>query len=225
MQPQHLNTDGNKMKTIRTKVFSFSELNEAAQQQAIKDYRNNGINTDHIYDEAQNTVKEFNDLFGTKEDSRSWLEIYTGHIDDNIMNLKGLRLRTYIINNFGHKLYKGKYFSLWSKTEKSYKHYKDGYPVLKSRYSKVIFDNCCVLTGVCYDNSILQPVYDFIENYKGKADYYSYMDFEMLMNDCIAELEKDIESEVDAMNGNEYITEQLENNDQEYTKDGKEFNY
>lgn len=213
------------MKTIRTKVYQFNELTEQAKQQAINDYRNAGIDTDFIYDDAHNTVKEFNDLFGTKEDSRSWLDINTGHIDDNIMNLKGLRLRTYIINNFGHKLYKGKYFSLWSKTEKSYKHYKDGYPVLKSRYSKVLFDNCCVLTGVCYDDSILQPVYDFIENYKGKADYYSYMDFETLMNDCISELEKDIESEVEDMNGDEYITEQLENNEQDYTKNGEKFNY
>lgn len=213
------------MKTIRTKVYSFSELNEAAQQKAINNYRNNGIDTDYIYDDAHNTVKQFNNLFGTKESGRSWLDINTGHIDDNILNLKGLRLRTYIINNFGHKLYKGKYFSLWSKTEKSYKYYKEGFPVLKSRYSKVLFDNCCVLTGVCYDNSILQPVYDFIENYKGKADYYSYMDFETLMNDCIAELGKDIESEIDGINEDAHIAELLQNNDQEYTKDGKEFNY
>lgn len=50
----------NKMKTIRTKVYQFNELTEKAKQQAINDYRNNGIDTDYIYDDAHNTVKEFN---------------------------------------------------------------------------------------------------------------------------------------------------------------------
>jgi len=211
------------MRTIRTKIYKFNELTEKAKQTAINKFRNDGIDTDYIYDEAYNTVKEFHELFGTKEDSRSWLDVHTGHIDDNIMNLKGLRLRTYVINNFGSKLYKGKYFSLWSKTEKSYKHYKDGYPVLKSRYSKVIFDNCCTLTGVCYDQSILQPVYDFIENYKLKADYYSYMDFETLINDCFAELSKDIDNEVEAINSDMAIAENIEANEYEFTIDGRCF--
>lgn len=210
-------------RTIRTKVYKFNELTEDAKQKAIEKFRNNGIDTDFIYDEAEKTVKEFHKLFRTKADGRSWLDVYTGHIDDNIMNLKGLRLRTYILNKFGHGLYKGKYFSLWSKTEKSYKHYKNGYPVLKSRRSKVIVDNCCTLTGVCYDDSILQPIYDFIDNYKQKADYYSYMDFETLMNDCFSELSKDIENEVEAMNEDGEIAETIQANEYEFTADGRRF--
>jgi len=220
------------MKTIRTKVYKFNELTEQAKQNAINDYRNTGIDTSFIYDDAHNTVKEFNELFGTKEGSRSWLDISTGHIDDNIINLKGLRLRTYIINNFGDKLYKGKYYNYKNNTANKLTHkrivskyYKNSNSWGNYYYSAITKENCCVLTGVCYDDSILQPIYDFIENYKAKVDYYSYMDFNTLMNDCITELEKDIESEVDAMNGNEYITEQLESNHTDFTKDGKEFNY
>jgi len=211
------------MKTIRTKVYQFNELTEQAKQKAINDFRNNGIDIDYIYDEAQNSVKEFHDIFGTKEGDRSWLDVKTGHIEDNIIELTGLRLRTYIINNFGNRLYKGKYFSLWSKTEVSYKYHKEGFPVLKSRYSKVIFDNCCPLTGVCYDNSLLQPIYDLIENYREKADYYSYMTFETLMNDCFESLEKDIEAECESIQTDEYIAEQIEANEYDFTKDGKRF--
>lgn len=38
MQPQHFNKDGNKMKTIRTKVYSFNELSEEAKEKAINHY-------------------------------------------------------------------------------------------------------------------------------------------------------------------------------------------
>ena len=207
------------MKTIRTKIYEFSELTPDAKEKAIDQLRYS-FPTDHVYDEAQKTVEAFHELFGTKSGSRSWLDCNSGHIDDNIMNLKGLRLRTWIINNFGKELYKGKYFSLWSKTEKSYKHYKEGYPVLKSRYSKVLFDNSCVLTGVCYDMSLLQPVYDFLDNYHVKVDYYSYMDLETLFNDCFSELEKDIDSEVQVMTDDEYVIEQIEANEYEFFKDG-----
>ncbi len=223
MQPQHYNKDGNKMRTIRTKVYSFDELNEAAQEKAIQHFRMQGMETDFIYDDAYKTAQKFHEAFGTKEDGRTWLEVYTGHIDDNILQLKGLRLQKYIWNNFKNTLYKGKYFSLWSKTEVSYKYYKEGYPVLKSRHSKVIFQNCCVLTGVCYDDSLLQPIYDFLERYAEKADYYSYMDYETLLNDCFANLEKDIENEVEAQSSDECIIEHIQANEYEFKADGTRF--
>lgn len=211
------------MRTVRTKVYKFDELSEQAQQKAVDSYiAQYGIETDFIYDEAHETVKAFHEAFGTKENRRSWLECDCSNIENDVLELKGLRLRTYIINNFWDNLFKGKYFSLWSKTEVSFKYHKEGYPVLKSRHSKVLFDNTCTLTGVCYDMSLLQPIYDFIE-YKDKPDYYSYMDFETLMNDCFASLEKDIDSEVEAQSSFEVVSEQLRSNDSEFTKQGNLF--
>lgn len=210
-------------RTIRTKVYKFDELNENAKQKAIENYRNSSVDTSFIYDDAHETVKKFHEIFGTKEGRNSWLDVNTDSIDDNICELKGLRLQKYIWNNFKTSLYKGKYFSLWSKTEKSYKHYKDGYPVLKSRRSKVMLDNSCVLTGVCYDDSLLQPVYDFLERYQQKADYYSYMDFATLINDCFESLEKDVKSEEESQYDDDVITENIVNNEYEFTADGRIF--
>jgi hypothetical protein len=151
-------------RTIRTKVYKFSELSKTAQQTAIDSYRNSGmIDTSYIWDDAHGTVKKFHEIFGTEEGHRSWLDVDFSGIDDNVLELKGIRLRTYIINNYWQYLFKGKYFSLWSKTEKSYKHYPNGYPVLKYRHSKVLFDNNCTLTGVCYDMDLLQPMYEFLD--------------------------------------------------------------
>lgn len=195
------------MKTIRIKIYQFDELSEQAKQKAIQDYRRNEVYTDYIYDDAYESVKKFHDIFGTKEGGTSWLYIRTGHIDDNILQLKGVRLRTYIINNFWSQLYKPKTF------------YKGD----KKRKSKITLDSCCILTGVCYDLDLLNPIYDFIERYKQKSDYYSYMDFDRLLQDCINSLEKSIQSEVDYRYSDEGITEELENNGRNYTKDGIEF--
>lgn len=208
------------MKTITIQAYSFDELNEQAQEKAINWYRDNRISTDHIYDEASNTVRKFHELFGTKEGSMSWLDVRTGHIDDNVMNLKGIRLRTYIINNFGNQLFKGKYYSLWSKKEKSFEHYPNGYPVLKSRHSKVIFENNAVLTGWYYDDMILQPVYQFLD-WKLRPDYNTYMDFETLMTDCFKELEKAIEEEIEATTSDENIIEEIKDRDIQFTIEGK----
>lgn len=213
-------------RTIRTKVYKFSELSEKAKDKAIEWYRNAGGSAEDIqsiYDEAHDSVKAFHDIFGTLEGSRSWLDVYTGKIDDTILNLKGLRLQKYIWNNFKNSLYKGKYYSLWSKKDVSYKYHKEGYPVLKSRHSKVVLDNSCVLTGVCYDHNLLQPIYDFLENYRQKADYYSYMDFETLINDCFESLEKALQSEEEYRNSDEAIIEAIEANDYEFTREGLKF--
>ena len=207
------------MKTVEINICKFSELSEEAKGSVINKWRNNGIDVNYIYDEAYATVNKFNELFGINEGSRSWLDFNTDHIDDSILELKGIRLRTYIINNFWHGLYKGKYFSLWSKKDISFKHYKNGYPVLKSRNSKVIFDNSCTLTGVCYDHSMLQPVYDLIE-WNEKSDYNSNLDFESLIEDCFHNLKSDLESEVEYMNSDEAITETIEANDYDFTEDG-----
>ena len=60
-------------KTIRTKVYSFNELNDEAKQVAIQWYREKILDTYFIYDEAHKSVKAFHELFGIKEGSRSFL--------------------------------------------------------------------------------------------------------------------------------------------------------
>ena len=212
-------------RTIRTKIYKFSELNSEAQGNAIENIRNsNVIDSQYIYNDAHNTVKKFNDIFNLKEYHKTWLDFDSNYIDSNILELKGLRLQKYIFNNFYTSLYKGKYFSLWSKTEKSYKHYKDGYPTLKSRNSKVIFNNECVLTGVCYDLDLLHPIYEFLEKYKENLNYYSTITFKELISNCFESLKKSLRNEVEFMDSDEYINEYIDSNEVEFLINGKQYN-
>jgi hypothetical protein len=214
------------MKTIRTKVYQFSELNETAQQTAVDNYRNNGIYTDYIYDDAYESVKIFHDVFNTKEGHNSWLDVRTGHIDDSILNLTGLRLQKYIWNNFKKDLFKGKYLGD-ANVKKCIKHkrieaidHKNG-NFTNAYHSAITLINSCPFTGVCYDDDLLQPFYEYLD----KKDFTNdNTTFEDLINDSFASLEKSIENEVYYRNSDECIKEYLEDDDSQYLSNGKLFN-
>lgn len=206
------------MRTIRTKVYKFDELSKAAQQKAIDTWRNDGVETQYYWDEAHESIKKFHEIFGTEEGRNSWLEVRTGHIEDAILELKGLRLHKYLINNFWEYIYKGKYYSLWSKKDISYKYYKNGYPVLKTRYSKVLFNNSCVLTGVCHDQDLLDPIYNFIEKFMEQSTETT---FEDLIKECFYSLEKSLNAEDEYRNSDEAIREDIEATEYEFTSDGR----
>ncbi len=96
------------MRTIRIKLYKFNELSESAKQKAIQDYRNDGNDMD-IYAEIIDSVKAMADIFNLKN-GREYTDIRCSHIDDNIMELKGIRLYKYIINNYYNDLFKPVYY-------------------------------------------------------------------------------------------------------------------
>jgi hypothetical protein len=214
------------MKTIETQIFEFSELDSKVQQKILDRERENAY-TDHVWDEAYNTVKKFNDVFDVNEGSRSWLDYSLYHIEDNIRTeLTGLRLRKYLINNFWSQIYKGKYYGKLTdrnadgtQVEKSKEH-----PIGKrhiKRYSKVTFEDCCALTGVYFDNEMLSPVYDIIDNYK--EEIHGRMNFDDIIGECFYNIKKAIESEVEELTSDEYLQERIEEEGTMYFENGTEF--
>lgn len=220
------------MQTLQINVYKFNELNEEAQEKAIQDYRNKGIETEHIYDEAYNTVIKFNEVFETKEGGKSWLDCNTSNIRENVLNLKGLRLRTYILNNFYNSLYKPKYLGCIGdnkiiKHRMSKTHFYDtkkGARVSSSNfiYSNIQKENSCTLTGVFYDDDMLKPIYEFIEN-GHKKDDFNYLTFEMLLNECFESLEKSITNEIEFLHSDTSIIENIEINDYDFLENGEQF--
>lgn len=214
------------MKTIRTKVYQFNELTEQAKEVAINWYRNDG-NDGYIYaDEIIESVKKVAELFNLKF-GREYTDVRTSHIDDNILELKGIRLYKYIVNNYWSSLFKRKYLGCIGdnrviKHRMSKTHFYDmkkGARVNSSNfiYSNIQYDNSCTLTGVCYDMDILQPVYDFLEKPNTSTT------FEDLMNEIESAISKTFQQNEDWVNSDEYITEQIEANEYDFTKDGKRF--
>ena len=146
------------MKTITINLYKFSELSEEAKKTALDQYRNKQYDNQFYFDEIINSVKKVIDLFNLKT-GREYTDLRHSHIDDDILNLSGVRLYKYILNNYGKQLFTPKYIKCIDR-EVKWKAYKckvntgaDGnkYTLI---YSKQKTDNSCVLTGVCYDMDI-----------------------------------------------------------------------
>ena len=211
------------MRTIRTKVYQFSELNEKAQQTAIEKWRQQNCesgNNQTYYDEVIDTIKKVVELFDLKI-GRQYDDIRYYHIDDNILQLSGIRLYKYILNNYGNTLFKPAYIRRIGRAVnwrqficKVGKGVNGEYTAIYSRMRK---NSDCVLTGVCYDNDILRPVYDFLQKPEKSVT------FEDLIQDIESAIRKTFEDTEEWVNSDEFIMDEIEANNIEFTEDGRPF--
>lgn len=214
------------MRTVEVNVYSFEELSSKAKAIAIENYRNR-MSHDHVWDEAHDSVVAFHEVFKTDGGRNSWLEFTTSNIEDDVLELSGLRLHKYIINNYWNNLFKGKYlkstvsddwkpFHPMRRTKKLEKGPHEGKHRNTYR-STMFFENDCVLTGVCYDYDLLRPIYEFLEKPRESA---SLNDLFRICFDC---LDQAINDEIQERESDEYISEEIMNNDYEFTDDGEIF--
>lgn len=221
------------MKTIEIQLYKFSELSEEAKQTAIKNYRNK--NDEYFWaDENRATMEAFAEIFPIKVTNWSYGgrgEGVSFHFtaDDTIENLSGVRLSTYLWNNYKTELFKGKYYhsQAFGLTDKKLKHKRvksieitNNCPnkgkFSNSYYSAIQLDNSCVLTGYCMDDDILKPIYDFMN--KPTAQ-----NFNELLEDCFNAWVKSCNDDADYQNSDEFISDEIENRDADFNEDGEEY--
>lgn len=192
------------MKKVEITVYKFDELSDEAKQACIEKHR--GYNQyGYAWDgENQDTLKKFLDVFNVTLSRNGNIVMNSVHSE-----LTGIRLMSYLWNNYRNDLFKPKYI---------YNKSKGVYVTMKSRYSKCQIDNSCVLTGYCMDDDILQPVYEAMNKpYPGT--------FEDLLNECIHAYEKAVERDHEYQDSDEYIIEEIRNADNDYMADGSIYNY
>jgi hypothetical protein len=189
------------MRTIKIKVYKFEELNEKAQEKAICSYHQQDLDYSYYYDEVAESAKAVANLFNLKF-GREYTDLRWSHIDDDILELKGVRLLKYILNNYADSLFTPTFV---------------GYINNKPYYSKTNKDNSCTLTKVCYDNDILQPVYDFLKN----PDKHTT--FEILIGEIESAISSTYNQVEDWINSKEFIQEEITANEYEFTAQGKIF--
>lgn len=208
------------MKQITLSLYSFEELSEEAKQKAIEDHRDlcNGDQPAWA-DENRESMEKFSEIFPIKVTNWSYGGRGEGvdfrfETEDYIEELSGVRLATYIWNNYKNKLFKGKWYSkAWDEKLRILNPSK-GTGV--ERRSKIILDNCCVLTGYCMDDTILDPIYQFLNK-------PSNIDFRELLEDCFDAWIKACNSDIEWQNSYEYLSEELINNEYEFEEDGSKF--
>ena len=205
------------MKTIEINLYSFDELSDEAKEKAMNKYYENE-DFFYIWDDAHKTVNAFCYETSINTYNNSWLEPNLNNIDDNIINLKGVRLMKYFINNFDF-LFKRKYLKSFDGhknhkmiTNKTVQRNGNKYCFATSNIQK---ETSCNLTGVCYDDDFLEPIYTFIKNPKDNKN------FEDIICDCFYCLKKSIENEIEANQTIESFAELCEMNDYYFTEQGE----
>ena len=204
------------MRTIRTKVYQFSELSESAKENAIENYRNSERYNQHYFDEVIESVKEVCDLLNLKT-GREYTDIRTSHIDDNILELQGIRLYKYILNNYSNVLFQKKTYH-FCRMEDGTKRFNcvglNGGKYVSNCQTEIA---SCPLTGVCYDMDILQPVYDFLK----RPDLSTT--FEDLMQEIESAISKTFDNTEEWLNSDEFIKDEIEATEYEFKADGTRF--
>jgi len=210
------------MKTI--KVYMFSELSEDVQQKVAENTR--GEDCDWFFSEANNSFEKFADEFGVKWQSIDYLEPYRNEyrVPENEYRdeLTGVRLATWLHNNLGHVLYAPKFIgSLKSNEVKNHKRIRSKKLRNGNAYNPY-YSGCqmqsrsCNLTGVCYDDDLLDSFYNFLEN---PVEGVSYSD---LVDEAISSLCNSLQSEYEYHNSVEGKADFFDSNDFWFTEHGEE---
>lgn len=199
------------MRQVAINIYKYDELSEMAQSRAYNDFQK----TDDYYNGIDNrkTLEAFESIFPIKVSNWEYGYQYFinfNFLDDSIRDMKGVRLATYINNNYYDELYKGKYYS-------TMKYADDGRFVYKSRRSRTMLDNECTLTGYYMDDVILTPVYEFLLN------PHDGVNFKQLMRQCLNAWVKSCDEDYHAYYSVEHFKEMCEANEWEFYADGKMF--
>ena len=184
------------------KVFTFNELSQEAQNNAYESSLEG--NEYPWYKENEDSLKAFCDYFYIANYNHNEYSIsFQFNTDEDIKHLKGVRLATYIYNNYIKDLYKGKYIS---------KHCPG-----KSRHSKCQVEISCPWTGYCMDDILLSNILKFIERPRDNS-----VTFDELIQYCLDEWLETVNMDIeDYYSYERFLEYETEGSDNEYTENGE----
>lgn len=223
------------MRTVTPKpfnVYEFDELSDEAKKEAIKGQRDFELQTENPWaGEWRDTLHEIEKLFDIEVDfdsynqhSISWRKWWNKEYGEEMLSLSGNRALSFLWNNYGRDIYKGKYYSCHDRWENG----KYRYVSRRSKCTLVSGD--CPLTGVCYDNDALDPLWNFLEGkspdekpmviqhqFKYRFENWTVKD---IIEDCVDSLCDAWEREEEYRLSDEGLIESIKSNDYEYYEDG-----
>lgn len=221
------------MKKVLCKLYRFEELSEDVQKSLIEEKRwDLGYGAmDVNSDEREQTLKEFSKVFGITVKYRvDYCEGFcrTEFDDDAIYSaydkdgeyyeiladeVSGKLLLRYLNSKFLDLHYPKKYWG-------EFKWDENGKSITKKRCSRILWEDCCPLTGVCYDEDILEP----IRKYLKKPD--KTITLKDLIEDCVDKFICSWHQEYEyCCDNDDFLFEEFENKHSEdlFFEDGKKF--
>jgi hypothetical protein len=201
------------MRVEHVVLFKVDELTEEAQYKAHEAW----VNECHEIvwaEENRESLKAFCREFPV-EAKNWWYDVGNGgitpvmgygFIEDEVWELTGLRLRTWLINNYGHVLTEGRYFSIVIST--------NPYRYKAKRSKAILEESCCPFTGYCMDESLLAPIREFIRKPDGRT-------LEDLLTKCLWSWVDACREDAEYQVSFEYFVEHARANEYEFTADGR----
>ena len=205
------------MRTITTKIYEFSELQESAKEKAREWYRTSDIPLDW-----QEENRESIDAIAAAMNCSASYDSYDGigytvefspDIDDDALELSGIRALKYCWNNFIEPNFKGKYYSSPFYKVPVSKEHPAGI-ANKSRYSKVIMQFSCSFTGYYMDDAL------WITWKKHRKDFAGDYTVAEFIDDVADECGKEWTQDNEWQMSDESVDEMLKANGYEFTEEG-----
>ena len=203
------------MRTIEVTVYKFDELSEKAKNKALSAHCEN---IDYPWSsENEQTLNSFADIMPVKVKNWSYggrgEGVYFDFTDTNLEELKGNRLRTYIINNYHDLLFERKPYGKYTKNEIT------GKWSYKRRSAILYTESLSPLTGYCVDEGILSPLRKFVTN-PGELKHFKSTTFKDLMEDCFSEWVKECSDDYEYYFSEESFKDLCEANEYEFDEHG-----
>ena len=196
------------MREVAIKLYKFEELEKSAQDAAVNAWMESEAHSGGYPWEYENrkSIEAFDGYFGCRT---NWsYDVCSGHasvrVSDSVEELEitGVRLRTYILNNFYSLLYKQVKYALSAKNPRRW----------ASKIQKQETD--CPFTGYCEDEAALAPIRAFI---KKPCNHTTLAD---LLQECADSWVKACSDDMTYYYSEENARESIIANGYEFTEDG-----
>ena len=216
------------MKPITINAFEITELSDKARERAYHKWLDgyeyfcaDDNRASLLAFEKSFPVKIRDWSYGGRGEGVSW--DFTK--DDDIEELSGHRLATYLWNNFSDVLYQRKYKTSFKRkgkinhrmiTQKLCKDRTTGEEYYWTKVTSNIFVETynCPLTGYCIDNSLLDPMWKFMDKPDGRT-------FKELIDDCFEEWVKDCNTDYEYSSSEEFFIEECASQDWSFDEGGR----
>lgn len=208
------------MRQITQHIYKFDELSDKVKRKVLDRFRDK-VDVTYICDEVGDTRDAFEGMIKGLEPKDS---------------MKGLRLRTYILNNFYNAIFKPKYYSVnFSRnvpiehSRIKYKSYGLDNPKKKKGKAKCYwfyyYSGCqveysCPLTGVTWDFDVLQPIMDLITYKAEQRKELNDLNWDTLIRKCLESLSNAEDSEIEYQHSDDAVTEFIKSMDYEFYENG-----
>ncbi len=198
------------MRTIEILAYSFAELSDSAKQTAC-DKWNESFSypwDSEIIQCRDGLAAHFPGLRFDRDGDPT-----TYGIDDNILELKGKRLASWLWNNVISEVQTGQY-----------RHDKKGIRAnMKSRKSKMTFEVSCPFSGMSVDCAAMDPILDFVhgKGFSRSGNKWNETTLDDIIGDCFSAISKYVDDDIEYLTSLEAFAETCDSNDYEFNENGE----